>query len=74
MLQEPNLLQLATGLSPLLLLLVSQEAPQNLPRWRFGDLVDELNSACNPLVPRLVCFHVLLYVALDDTVTLLEAY
>jgi len=58
---------------PLLLLLIPQQPPENLAAGALGHLVDELDPALEPLVPRLVLLDVFGHVARHHAVRVLEA-
>jgi hypothetical protein len=66
-------LQLASRLPPLLFFLVSQEPSQDLARWRFRNLIDKLDAACDPLVASFVLLDMLGNVACNNAIVLFNA-
>lgn len=66
-------LQLASSPSPLLLLLVPQHSPEDLPGRRLWYYVDEFDTTANPLVSSFVLFDVFLDLTRKNAVVLLKA-
>jgi hypothetical protein len=66
-------LQLRTRRPPLLLLLIPQEPSQDLPARTLRDHINELNTACYPLISRLVFLDMLLNLARGYAIILLVA-
>lgn len=67
-------LQLAARLPALLPLPVAQKPSKNLPRRRLGNLINEFNATCDPLVTRLGLLDMLLDVTCDHSVALFETH